>query len=163
MKTAVYPGSFDPVTNGHMEIVRRAAGLFDRVIVLVAGNMKKRCLFSPRERAELLRGCVAGLPNVTVEASDGLVALYAKEIGATAIVKGLRAMSDFDAEFQQALINRRLNPDTETVFIPADSASMFLSSGVVKNVCELGGDISSLVPPEALERIVARVRGSSNL
>ena len=159
MKIAVYPGSFDPVTNGHMEIIRRAAGLFDRVIVLVSSNVKKQCLFSSRERVALLRCCTAGMENVAVEAYDGLVALYTKEIGATAIVKGLRAMSDFDAEFQQALVNRHLNPDTETVFIPADSGSMFLSSGVVKQVCALGGDISSLVPAEALEQIYARIKG----
>ena len=157
MKTAVYPGSFDPVTNGHMEIIRRAAALFDRVVVLVASNAMKRCLFSAEERAALLRSCIAGLENVTVEAFEGLVGLYTKEIRATAIVKGLRAMSDFDAEFQQALINRHLNPDTETVFIPADSASMYLSSSMVKQVCSLGGDVSSFVPPEALHDIQNRI------
>jgi len=161
MRNAVYPGSFDPVTNGHMEIIRRAAALFDRVTVLVSSNVKKQCLFSAQERVALLRCCVAGLENVEVEGFEGLVALYTKEKGAAAIVKGLRAMSDFDSEFQQALINRRLNPDTETVFIPADSASMFLSSSVVKQVCALGGDISSLVPAEALGRITAKIKGDS--
>ena len=158
MKTAVYPGSFDPVTNGHLEIIRRAAALFDRLVVLVACNAAKQCLFSDQERAALLRSCTAALPNVAVEISDGLVALHAKAIGATAIVKGLRAMSDFDSEFQQALTNRRLNPDAETVFLPAGSDSMFLSSGMVKQVCALGGDISGFVPAEVLPQIYARIR-----
>ena len=160
MRTAVYPGSFDPVTNGHVEIIRRAAALFDRLVVLVADNVAKRCLFSAEERVALLRSCVASLPNVAVEASQGLVALYAQEVGATAIVKGLRAMSDFDSEFQQSLTNRRLNPDAETIFLPAGSDSMFLSSGMVKQVCALGGDISGFVPPEALNQILARIQSN---
>ena len=163
MRTAVYPGSFDPVTNGHMEIIRRAAALFDRVVVLVAANATKQYLFSAQERGALLRSCIAALPNVTVEISEGLVALYAQEIGATAIVKGLRAMSDFDSEFQQALVNRRLNPAAETIFLPADSDSMFLSSGMVKQVCALGGDISGFVPAEALSQIIDRIQSISNI
>jgi len=157
MKTAVYPGSFDPVTNGHMEIIRRAAALFDRVVVLVAANALKTYLFSEEERVTLLRSCMESLPNVTVESSGKLVAIRAGEIGADAIVKGLRAMTDFDYEFQQSLVNRRLNPRAETIFLPASGTSMFLSSSMVKQVCALGGDISEFVPREALSLIEKRI------
>ena len=158
MTKAIYPGSFDPVTNGHLEIIRKAAALFDHVVVLVAVNAAKNCTFSAKERVHMLRDCTADMPNVTVDASEGLVAYYAEQAQARAIVKGLRAMSDFDAEFQQALVNRRLNPNVDTVFIPAGSDSMFLSSGVVKQVCALHGDISSFVPAQALPQIVARLK-----
>ncbi|MCL2531314.1 MAG: pantetheine-phosphate adenylyltransferase [Oscillospiraceae bacterium] len=161
MTKAVYPGSFDPVTNGHLEIIRKAAALFDHVVVLVAVNAAKNCTFSAKERVQMLRDCTADMPNVTVDSSDGLVAHYAGQADARAIVKGLRAMSDFDAEFQQALVNRRLNPHVETVFIPAGSDSMFLSSGVVKQVCALHGDISAFVPPQALPQIIARLKAKS--
>ncbi|MDR0530747.1 MAG: pantetheine-phosphate adenylyltransferase [Oscillospiraceae bacterium] len=157
MRTAVYPGSFDPVTNGHLEIIRRAAALFDRLVVLAAVNFTKEYLFTAQERVEMLRLCTSGLPNVDVRAAEGLVALYAKEIGATAIVKGLRAMSDFDSEFQQALTNRQLNPQTETIFLPAAGESMFLSSSMVKQVCALGGDIGPFVPAAALPMILGKL------
>lgn len=161
MRTAIYPGSFDPVTNGHMEVIRRAAALFDRLVVLVAVNAQKSHLFSEQERVVLLKKCTASLPNVEIDASSGLVALYAKEISATAIVKGLRAMSDFDSEFQQALTNNQLNPQTETIFLPASAMSMYLSSSMVKQVCSLGGDISTFVPEEALPLIVERIQTTS--
>ena len=157
MRTAVYPGSFDPVTNGHMEIIRRAAALFDRVVVLVAVNAMKSSFFTAQERIGLLRDCTKGLPNVAVDSTEGLVAQYAKEIAADVIVKGLRAMTDFEFEFQQALVNRQLNPRAETIFLPASGTSMYLSSGMVKQVCALGGDISAFVPPEALPLITARI------
>ncbi|MCL2195162.1 MAG: pantetheine-phosphate adenylyltransferase [Oscillospiraceae bacterium] len=161
MTRAVYPGSFDPVTNGHLDIVRKAAALFDHVVVLVAVNAAKNCTFSPAERVQMLRDCTADMPNVTVDASEGLVAHYAEQAQARAIVKGLRAMSDFDAEFQQALVNRRLNPNVETVFIPAGSDSMFLSSGVVKQVCALHGDISAFVPQQVRPQIMERLKEKS--
>jgi len=157
MTTAVYPGSFDPVTNGHADIIKRAAALFDQVVVLVAVNAAKDYLFSTQERVELLRSCTANMPNVKIDTSPGLVAHYAQEIKATAIVKGLRAMSDFDAEFQQALVNRRINPGAETVFIPAGHESMYLSSSMVKQVCALGGDIAGFVPTQALAQIQQRI------
>ena len=157
MRTALYPGSFDPVTNGHVDIIRRAAALFDQVVVLVAENAAKRYSFSAQERVDLLQRCTASMENVAVHASPGLVAHYAREIGATAIVKGLRAMSDFDAEFQQALANRRLNTEAETVFIPAGHESMYLSSSMVTQVCALGGDISGFVPAEVLPQIIERL------
>ena len=163
MKTAVYPGSFDPVTNGHMEIIRRAAALFDRVVVLVAANALKTYLFSEEERVTLLRSCMESLPNVTVESSGKLVAIRAGEIGADAIVKGLRAMTDFDYEFQQSLVNRRLNPRAETIFLPASGTSMFLSSSMVKQVCALGGDIGSFVPEQALQHILSRLHLKSKI
>ncbi|MDR1928379.1 MAG: pantetheine-phosphate adenylyltransferase [Oscillospiraceae bacterium] len=160
MKIAIYPGSFDPVTKGHMDIITRAAALFDRLIVLVASNVMKRdCLFSAGERIELLRRCCGGMPNVTVDCDEGLIAEYARRVGATAIVKGLRAMSDFDYEFQQALTNRQLNSRVETIFLAASGESMYLSSSMVKQVCALGGDVSSFVPPEALPEILSRMRG----
>ena len=157
MRIAVCPGSFDPVTNGHVEIIRRASDLFDEVVVLVAINALKRYLFTAEERAAMLHSCTACLPNVKVEAYAGLVAVYAGEIGARAIVKGLRAMSDFDSEFQQSLINRQLNPAAETIFLPASGGSMFLSSSMVKQICALGGSIADFVPPEVLPQILERM------
>jgi pantetheine-phosphate adenylyltransferase len=140
-----------------MEIIRRAAALFDRVVVLVAANALKTYLFSEEERVALLQSCTETLPNVTIDSSGMLVALYAREIAADAIVKGLRAMTDFDYEFQQSLVNRQLNPRAETIFLPASGTSMFLSSSMVKQVCALGGDISEFVPREALPLIVKRI------
>jgi len=157
MKTAVYPGSFDPVTNGHMEIIRRAAALFDRVVVLVASNAAKAGFFTAQERMDLLKLCTGTLPNVTVDATEGLVAHYTIEIAADVIVKGLRAMTDFEFEFQQALVNRQLNPRAETIFLPASGTSMYLSSGMVKQVCALGGDIGAFVPGEALPYIIEKI------
>jgi len=157
MTTAVYPGSFDPVTNGHMEIIRRAAALFDRVVVLVAVNALKSGFFSVRERIDMLELCTAPLPNVTVDSTEGLVAHYTRDIAADVIVKGLRAMTDFEFEFQQALVNRQINPRAETIFLPASGTSMYLSSGMVKQVCALGGDISEFVPKEALPLIAEKI------
>ncbi|MCL2494741.1 MAG: pantetheine-phosphate adenylyltransferase [Oscillospiraceae bacterium] len=158
MKTAVYPGSFDPVTNGHMEIIRRAAALFDRLVVLVAVNALKAGYFTMEERVALLERCTAALPNVTVDYTEGLVAHYARDIAADVIVKGLRALSDFDFEFQQSLANTQLNPNAETIFLPASSTGMYVSSGMVKQVCALGGDIGAFVPGEALAFIENKIR-----
>ncbi|MDR1465263.1 MAG: pantetheine-phosphate adenylyltransferase [Oscillospiraceae bacterium] len=157
MRIAICPGSFDPITNGHLEVIRRAAGLFDEVIVVVAVNAEKRCLFSAAERMDFIRRCTKAIPNVSVDVTDGLIAHYAQRVGAAAIVKGLRALSDFDAEFQQALTNRQLNAAAETVFLAAGSDSMYLSSSMVKQVCVLGGDVGSFVPPEVLSDIVGRI------
>jgi pantetheine-phosphate adenylyltransferase len=141
-----------------MDIIRRAAAQFERVIVLVAINATKPGLFAPEERVKLLQRCLTDVPNAEVRSFAGLTALYAKQTGASAIVKGLRAMSDFDYEFQQALTNRQLNPAVETIFMSASGESMYLSSGMVKQVCSLGGDVSSFVPPEALPDVLARLR-----
>ena len=160
MKTVVCPGSFDPVTLGHLDIIRRTAAVFDRVIVVVMTNYRKKntnC-FTAEERADFIRRCTGDLANVTVDFSDGLLADYARKVGACAIVKGLRAVSDFEDEFQQALTNKSLAPEVETIFITTSSEYMFLSSSAIKQVCELGGDISKFVSPEILGDIEARIR-----
>lgn len=160
MKTVICPGSFDPVTQGHMDIIRRSAALFDKVIVVVMTNYHKKnsYAFSAKERAEFLKLCTASMPNVEVDAYDGLLAEYARQRGAVAVVKGLRAVSDFEYEFQQALTNQKLNQELETVFVTATAENMFLSSSVVKQVCELGGDIGNFVPEEIRDDIIQRIK-----
>ena len=148
---AIYPGSFDPITSGHFDIIMRAAGMYDRLIVLVAANSSKAPLFSVEERAEMLRACCTSLPNVAVDRlPQGLLVDYALEHGAKAIVKGLRAVSDFEVEFQMALLNRRLQPQVETVFLMTSAEHSYLSSSIVKEIARLGGDIRGLVPDAAL-------------
>ncbi len=160
MKIAICPGSFDPVTHGHLDIVRRAACLFDKVIVLVMTNASKQPLFTKEERMTFLRRSTTGLSNVEVDSYGGLLADYAKQHRATVIVKGLRAMSDFEYEFQMALTNRKLNPEAETVFLTTTAEHMYLSSSLVKQVAELGGDISGFVPdcimPDIMKKITER-------
>ena len=158
-KTAIYPGSFDPVTNGHLDLIRRSAKLFDRVIVVVMTNYNKigNYSFTVEERMALIRRVTEDLPNVEVDSDCGLLAAYAERKGADVIIKGLRAVSDFEDEFQQALTNKNLAPEIETVFVTTNAEYMFLSSSVIKQVCELGGDISKFVSPEILDDIVARV------
>ena len=159
MKTAVCPGSFDPVTLGHVDIIERAADIFDEVIVLVMSNgAKKQSLFTIEERMNLLKRCIQK-PNVKIDTYNGLLVDFAKNNNAVAIVKGLRAMSDFDYEFQQALTNKSLYPECETVFLSARGENMFLSSSMVKEVCSLGGDISSFVPVSIAEDIYKRCKG----
>ncbi|MBQ2812321.1 MAG: pantetheine-phosphate adenylyltransferase [Clostridia bacterium] len=159
MKIAVCPGSFDPITNGHLEIIRRASRMFDKVIVVVMSNyFKKTGAFTPDERVDLIKRVTGDIPNVEVDFSYGLLADYAREKNAIAIVKGLRAVSDFDTEFQQALANKKLNPEVETVFFTASGENMYLSSSVVKQICEFGGDISEFVPPEIRDDIEKRLR-----
>jgi pantetheine-phosphate adenylyltransferase len=148
---AVYPGSFDPVTSGHFDIICRAAGMYERLIVLVAVNSTKTPLFTDSERVEILRECCAGLPNVIVETlPTGLLVEHAMTLGARVIVKGLRAVSDFEYEFQMALLNRRLQPQVETVFLMTGAEHSYLSSSIVKEIGRLGGDITGLVPDVAL-------------
>ena len=162
MRTAICPGSFDPITNGHLAVIRRAAKLFDKVIVVVMVNFRKPVgLFNAQERVELIRRCTKDIDNVEVDFSGGLLADYAREKNAVAIVKGLRAVSDFEDEFQQALTNKQLNPDVETVFITAEAAHMYLSSSLVKQICELGADIdmTKFVPEEIADDIVKRIKG----
>ena len=159
MKTVIYPGSFDPITNGHLSVIRRAAMLFDDVLVVVMINHKKPVgCFTYEERMELIKRCTKDIPNVKVDYYAGLLADYAKEKNATAIVKGLRAVSDFEHEFQQALTNKELNPDVETVFVTAGADYMYLSSSIVKQVCQFGGDVSKFVPPEVYEDIVNGIK-----
>lgn len=153
MRIGIYPGSFDPVTNGHLDIIRRAAGMFDKLIVTVMVNASKKGMFDFDTRCRFIRACTADLPNVEVSVSTALLADYAKEMGATAIVKGLRAMSDFENEFQMALINKRLNPDVETVFLVTSAENMFLSSSVIKELGGYGADISPFIPPQILDEV----------
>lgn len=163
MKTAICPGSFDPITLGHLDIIQRAAALFDRVVVVVMNNgAKEHSLFTVDERVELIRRCIKN-DNIEVDDYDGLLVDYARKSGASAIVKGLRAMSDFDYEFQQALTNKSLYPELETVFLTAKGENMFLSSSMVKEVCRLGGDISEFVPKIIVEDIYKRCKGEHTL
>lgn len=162
MKIAVCPGSFDPITNGHLAVIRRASRLFDKVIVVVMANFRKPVgLFSVDERVELIKRCTADIENVEVDSYGGLLADYAREKGAVAIVKGLRAVSDFEDEFQQALTNKQLNPEVETIFITAEAEHMYLSSSLVKQIGELGAniDMSKFVPPQIADDIVERLKG----
>lgn len=158
MKLAICPGSFDPVTLGHIDIIERAAELFDKVTVLVMSNSTKHSLFELDERVELLKRCIKN-DNVNIDTYNGLLVNYAKSKNAVAIVKGLRAVSDFDYEFQQALTNKSLLPQIETVFLTAKGENMFLSSSMVKEVCRLNGDISQFVPSEILEDVIKRCKG----
>ena len=157
MKIAICPGSFDPVTVGHLDVIHRAAALFDKVIVTVMPNAAKHPLFSLSERADLLRRVTADLPHVEVDCYDGLLAEYARKRQANAIVKGLRAMSDFEYEFQMALTNRKLNAEVETVFLTTKAEHMYLSSSLVKQVASLGGDISGFVPAAILPDILSKI------
>lgn len=153
----VYPGSFDPVTLGHLDIMCRAAAMFDRVIVVVMTNANKTCSFTPEERAEMIRKSTAHLPNIEVDFYDGLLADYARQKNASAIIKGLRAMSDFEYEFQMALANKKLNPDVETLFLTATAQNMYLSSSMIKQIASMNGDISDFVPAAIHKDIVKRL------
>lgn len=155
---AVYPGSFDPITNGHLDIVRRAARIFDRVIVAVAINVEKNPLFSVGERVRLVTDAVRGLRNVAVDEFDGLLVEYARRKRASVVVRGLRALSDFEHEFQLALMNRKLDSHLETIFLMTKDEFMFISSRQVKEICRLGADVSDFVP-RGVERAMRRKLG----
>lgn len=153
MKTVIYPGSFDPVTNGHLDIIARAAASFDELIVGVLHNKSKNPMFTVEERVDLLREVAKGFDNVRVVSFTGLLVDYLKENNIKVIIKGLRAISDFEIEFQMALVNKKLQPDTETLFMASKAEYSYLSSSVVKEVHSFGGDISGLVPPLVAERL----------
>lgn len=157
-KTVICPGSFDPLTIGHLDIIKRTSKLFDNVIVVVMRNYNKDSgSFTVEERVDFIKRCTEDLPNVAVDSYKGLLADYARKKGACAVVKGLRAISDYDDEFRQALTNQKLNPELETVFMVTSSEYMFLSSSVVKQVCALGGDVSNFVPARIRDDIIARL------
>lgn len=159
-RVAVCPGSFDPVTLGHIDIFRRASRLFDKVIVLVSVNPSKSPSFTPIERIQMIETVINSMTdvdNIVIDILDGLLADYVKRIGANAIVKGLRAVSDFEYEFQMALANKKLYPDAETVFLTTSTENMYLSSSVVKQIASFGGDISSFVPECILQDIQNRI------
>ena len=158
MKTAIYPGSFDPVTKGHMDVISRASELFDQVIVLVSVNKSKTYSFEKEKRVEMLQKTTEGLSNVKVESFDGLLAAYAVNFEKPVVIKGLRAMTDFEYEFQMALVNKKLNSNLETVFLTTDSEYMYLSSSVVKQIAELSGDISEFVPACVKEDILKKYK-----
>ncbi|HIJ66452.1 MAG TPA: pantetheine-phosphate adenylyltransferase [Candidatus Hydrogenedentes bacterium] len=147
-RTAIYPGSFDPPTNGHLDLIGRAARIFDRLVVAVATNESKDCLFTVEERKTILEAIAKDIPGVTVTSFDGLSAEFAEEHGAVALVRGLRAISDFEFELSMAVMNKRINPEIETVCLMPSEPYMFLSSRVVKEVAFYGGDISGFVPHE---------------
>lgn len=155
---AVCPGSFDPVTVGHIDIISRASQMFSEVVVVVMHNPSKSASFTVEERMEMLKVATEDLKNVRVDSFEGLLADYTKKIGAGAIVKGLRAMSDFEYEFQMALTNKKLNPNTETVFLSTRAENMYLSSSMVKQIGSMGGDISDFVPKNLVEKIMLRLK-----
>lgn len=157
-RIALCPGSFDPITNGHLDIIRRASGLFDEVIVLVMINFSKTTTaFSVEERVDMARRATAEFPNVRVDSYDGLLADYARRVHACTVVKGLRAVSDFEYEFQMALTNKKLYPELETLFLTTGLQYMYLSSSIVRQVAALGGDISEFVCPEIQQEILQRL------
>lgn len=161
MRIAICPGSYDPVTYGHVNIIERACTLFDKVIVAVMINPDKQYSFNAEERSEMLHLVTGHLPNVEVDVNVGLVADYAREKDACALVKGLRAVSDFEYEFQMALTNKKLNPKLETVFINTAAQFMYLSSSTVREVARFGGDISDFVPPALEPMIRQRLAGQA--
>jgi pantetheine-phosphate adenylyltransferase len=154
---ALYPGSFDPITNGHLDLIERGSALFDKLIVSILRNEEKKVLFSVPDRIEMLNEVTSGLPNVQVGSFDGLLVDYAAECGASVILRGIRAVSDYEYELQMALMNRRLKPEIETVFLMAGEAHSFISSRLVKEVIRLGGNISGLVPPSIEGRLRKRL------
>ncbi len=158
MTTAIYPGSFDPITLGHLNIVRRAAKIFDRVIVCVMKNREKTPMFTIEERMDMARRSTERFGNVEVATTDKLLAEYAKNFESPVIVKGLRAVSDFDYEFQIALVNKKMNPDLDTLFLTSSEKYTFLSSTVVKEMAAYGADLSALVPKEIIDDVIEKTK-----
>ena len=156
MTTAIYPGSFDPITLGHLNIIRRASKIFDRVVVCVMVNSAKTPMFTLQERMELIERVVKRLPNVTVDTSDILLAEYAKRYEGAVLIKGLRAVSDFESEFQMAIINNKMNAELDTLFLTSSEKYTYISSSVVKEMAKYGSDLSKFVPREILDDVINR-------
>ena len=146
MRIAVYPGSFDPVTSGHIDIITRASKVYDKIIVVVSKNSSKKPLFTVEERMDFIKRSTTHLPNVEVDSSDGMLVEYVKKAGSHVIIKGLRAVSDFEYEFQMALANKKIEPEIETLFMMTDARYSYLSSSIVKEMASLGADFTDLVP-----------------
>jgi pantetheine-phosphate adenylyltransferase len=159
----LYPGTFDPPTNGHIDLIQRGAKLFEHLTVAVLRNPVKNPLFTVEERVEMLTESTAAIGNVSVATFDGLMVDFARQLGATAVLRGIRAISDYEHEFQMALMNRRLAPEIETVFLQPAGRYSFVSSRMVKEVLSFGGDIAGLVPPNALKRLRSRMSGGNGL
>jgi len=158
MRTAIYPGSFDPMTNGHLDVIQRAVKLFDRIIVAVANNQQKKPLFTRAERLDLVREIVHHLPTVEVDSFDGLLVNYVEHKGGLAVIRGLRAVSDFEFEFQLALMNRKLNERVETIFMMPKDTYTFLSSRMVKEIAALGGDVTAFVPACVGQALIKKLK-----
>ena len=156
--TAIYPGSFDPITNGHLDILDRALGIFDHVILAVADNSAKQPLFHWKKRCALIQSVIGKNPRVSVDRFDGLLVDYAKRKRARHVVRGLRAVADFEYEFQMALMNRRLNPQLEMVFLMTDEHHLYISSSIAKEVARLGGDVSEFVPKPVAQALTKRIK-----
>ena len=160
MRTAIYPGSFDPLTNGHLDVIERAVKLFDHVVVAVAKNESKQPLFSLEERVELVRRCIKHIPNAEADSFDSLLVNYVERRNAQAIVRGLRAISDFEFEFQLALMNRKLNEKVETIFMMPKDTYTFLSSRIIKEIARLGGDITAFVPAQVRTVLLEKLKAA---
>jgi pantetheine-phosphate adenylyltransferase len=158
---AIYPGSFDPITNGHLDLIERGSKLAERLVVAILRNANKQALFSAEERMEMLREVVTPYPNVEIDSFNGLLVDYAAEKRATYILRGIRAISDYEYELQMALMNRRLRPEIETVFMMSGEAYSFISSMLVKEIIRLGGNVSGLVPPTVEARLKRRILGEN--
>jgi len=157
MRTAIYPGSFDPLTNGHLDLIQRATKMFDHVVVAVARSDSKNPLFTLPERLALVEQAVRKIPNVSPDSFDGLLVDYVEKKGGQAVIRGLRALSDFEFEFQLALMNRKLNEQVETIFMMPKETYTFLSSRIIKEVALLGGDISGFVPPHVRDALAKKL------
>jgi len=157
MRTVIYPGSFDPLTNGHLDVIQRASKLFDKVIVAIAKNESKRPLFTLDERLEMVANAIKSLPNVCADAFEGLLISYVEQRQGQAIIRGLRAVSDFEFEFQLALMNRKLDERIETIFMMPKDTYTFLSSRIVKEIARLGGDVSAFVPPQVCAALARKL------
>jgi pantetheine-phosphate adenylyltransferase len=160
MRTAIYPGSFDPLTNGHLDVIERAVKLFDHVVVAVAKNDTKQPMFSLEERVDLVRQAIKHIPNAEADSFDSLLVDYVERRNAQAIVRGLRAISDFEFEFQLALMNRKLNEKIETIFMMPKDTYTFLSSRIIKEIARLGGDITAFVPVHVRSALVEKLKGA---
>jgi pantetheine-phosphate adenylyltransferase len=158
MRRAIYPGSFDPITNGHLDVLQRAAGIFDNLIIAVARDNAKQSLFSVEERVELIRNATADIEGIEVMPFDGLLVNFARHHNAIALVRGLRAVSDFEFEFQLALMNRKLEPNLETLFLMPREEYTYISSRLVKEICRLGGHIDQFVPPNVATALRAKLQ-----